>query len=91
MRKGGLLLLAALGAWSGETSRLKTPLFYGGAVFKGFHEKGGSAGRVFLIRETSQDKPQSFTANNPVRAGSGREAGVRNQSRFFNALLETRG
>ena len=79
MRKGGLLLLVALGAWSCETSRLKIPPIYGGAVFEGLHEKGGSAGRVFLIRESSQDKSHGFTANNPVRVGSGREAGVRDQ------------
>lgn len=79
MRKGGLLLLVTLGAWSCETSRLKNPLIYGDAVFEGLHEKGGSAGRVFLIRESSQDKSHGFTANNPVRVGSGREAGVRDQ------------
>ena len=79
MRKGGLLLLVTLGAWSCETSHLKNPLIYGDAVFEGLHEKGGSAGRVFLIRESSQDKSHGFTANNPVRVGSGREAGVRDQ------------
>ena len=68
-----------MGAWNCKTSRLKIPLFYSGAVFGGLHEKGVSAGRVFLIRETSQDKSHGSTANNPVRVGNGREAGVRNQ------------
>jgi len=91
MRKSGLLLLVALGAWSCETSRLKKPPTYGGAVSEGLHEQGGSAVLPFLIRETSQDESYGFTANNPVRVGGGREAGARNQQRYLNALLGPRG
>ena len=84
-------MLIALGAWSCETTRLKTPPTYGGAVSEGLHEKGASTVLPFLIQETSQDDSYGFTANNPVRVGGGREAGLRNQQRYLNALLGPRG
>jgi hypothetical protein len=84
-------LLGALGAWSCETSRLKTPPTYGGAVSEGLHERGGSTVLPFLIQETSQDESYGFTANNLVRVGGGCEAGARNQQRYLNALLGPRG
>ncbi len=84
-------MLVALGAWSCETSRLKTPPTYGGAVSEGLHERGGGTVLPFLIQETSQDESYGFTANNPVRVGGGREAGARNQQRYLNALLGPRG
>ena len=91
MKKGGALLLGALGMWSCETTRLKTPPTYGGAVSEGLHEKGASGVLPFLIQETSTDESYGFTANNPVRVGGGKEAGARNQQRYLNALLGPKG
>jgi hypothetical protein len=91
MKKGGALLLVALSAWSCETTRLKTPPTYGGAVSEGLHEKGASGVLPFLIQDTSTDESYGFTANNPVRVGGGKEAGARNQQRYLNALLGPKG
>lgn len=86
MKKTAALLAGALAVWSCETTRPKTPPTYGGAVSEGLHEKGASGVLPFLIRETSNDESYGFTENNPVRVGGGREAGVRNQQRYLNAL-----
>ena len=91
MKKGSALLLIALGVWSCETTRLKTPPTYGGAVSEGLHEKGGSGVLPFLIQATSSDESYGFTENNPVRVGGGKEAGARNQQRYLNALLGPKG
>jgi len=91
MKKGSALLLVALSVWSCETTRLKTPPTYGGAVSEGLHEKGASAVLPFLIQETSTDASYGFTETNPVRVGGGKEAGVRNQQRYLNALLGPKG
>ena len=91
MKKGSLVLLGLLLLQSCESVRPKTPLTYGGAESDGLHEKGGSNVLPFLIQATSQDETYGFTANNPVRVGGGREAGVRNQQRYLNALLGPRG
>ena len=91
MKKTAALLAGALAVWSCETTRPKTPPTYGGAVSEGLHEKGASGVLPFLIRETSNDESYGFTENNPVRVGGGREAGVRNQQRYLNALLGPRG
>ena len=45
----------------------------------------------FLIQASTPDASYGFTANNPVRVGGGREAGVRNEQRYLNALLGPRG
>ena len=82
----GLLALAGC-----EAARPKTPPTYGGPVSEGLHERGASGVLPFLIQETSQDETYGFTANNPVRVGGGKEAGVRNQQRYLNALLGPRG
>ncbi|MDO7845806.1 hypothetical protein Q5H92_05515 [Hymenobacter sp. M29] len=86
MKKAAALLGGALAVWSCETTRLKTPPTYGGAVSEGLHEKGASGVLPFLIQETSDDESYGFTENNPVRVGGGREAGVRNEQRYLNAL-----
>jgi hypothetical protein len=91
MKKGSLLLLGALSVWSCETARPKTPPTYGGAASEGLYEKGGSGVLPFLIQAASPDDTYGFTANNPVRVGGGREAGVRNQQRYLNALLGPKG
>ncbi|WP_226929938.1 hypothetical protein [Hymenobacter siberiensis] len=91
MIKGSLLMFGVLSLWSCETARPKTPPTYGGAVSQGLYEKGGSGVLPFLIQAISQDATYGFTANNPVRVGGGREAGLRNQQRYLNALLGPRG
>ncbi|WP_460608114.1 hypothetical protein [Hymenobacter terrigena] len=91
MKQSSFLLLGALSLWSCETARPKTPPTYGGAVSEGLHEKGGSGVLPFLIQAASPDDTYGFTANNPVRVGGGREAGVRNQQRYLNALLGPKG
>jgi hypothetical protein len=91
MKKSAILLFAALGVWSCESTRPKTPLTYGGSVSDGLHEKAGSGVLPFLIQETSRDESYGFTANNPVRVGGGKEAGARNQQRYLNALLGPNG
>ncbi len=58
---------------------------------EGLHEKGGSGVLPFLIQTASQDDTYGFTANNPVRVGGGKAAGARNQQRYLNALLGSRG
>ena len=84
-------MFGALGLASCETTRTKTPPTYGGPVSEGLHERGASGVLPYLIQETSQDDTYGFTANNPVRVGGGKEAGVRNQQRYLNALLGPRG
>jgi hypothetical protein len=91
MMKGSALLLGALGMWSCETTRLKTPPTYGGAVSEGLHEKGASGVLPFLIQEASTDASYGFTETNPVRVGGGKEAGARNEQRYLNALLGPKG
>ncbi|MBH8557029.1 hypothetical protein [Hymenobacter negativus] len=91
MKKGSLVLLGALSVWSCETARPKTPPTYGGAASEGLYEKGGSGVLPFLIQETSTDPTYGFTETNPVRVGGGKEAGVRNQQRYLNALLGPKG
>jgi hypothetical protein len=91
VKKGSLVLLGLLMLGSCESVRPKTPVTYGGAESEGLHERGASGVLPFLIQETSQDETYGFTANNPVRVGGGKEAGVRNQQRYLNALLGPRG
>jgi len=91
VKKSTLVLLGWLMLSNCESVRPKTPLTYGGAESEGLHEKGGSTVLPFLITATSQDETYGFTATNPVRVGGGREAGVRNQQRYLNALLGPRG
>jgi hypothetical protein len=91
LKKTSALLLGALAVWSCETTRLKAPPTYGGAVSEGLHEKGASGVLPFLIQETSTDASYGFTETNPVRVGGGKEAGVRNQQRYLNALLGPQG
>ena len=74
-----------------ESFRPRTPLTYGGAESEGLHERGSNTVLPFLIQATSQDETYGCTANNPVRVGGGREAGVRNQQRSLNAPLGPRG
>lgn len=91
MKKAAALLSGALAVCSCETTRLKTPPTYGGPVSEGLHERGGSGVLPFLIQETSDDESYGFTENNPVRVGGGREAGVRNEQRYLNALMGPNG
>lgn len=91
MKKSSLVLLGVLLLGSCESVRPKTPLTYGGAESDGLHEKGASTVLPFLIQATTQDETYGFTANNPVRVGGGREAGLRNQQRYLNALLGPKG
>lgn len=91
MKNSRLALLGLLALAGCEAARPKTPPTYGGAVSEGLHERGASGVLPFLIQETSQDETYGFTANNPVRVGGGKEAGVRNQQRYLNALLGPRG
>ncbi|MBF9220411.1 hypothetical protein [Hymenobacter ruricola] len=91
MKKAGMWMLIAVGVWSCETGRLRTPPTYGGAVSEGLHAQAGSGVLPFLIQASSQDETYGFTANNPVRVGGGREAGARNQQRYLNALLGPNG
>ncbi|GAB3664904.1 hypothetical protein GCM10027594_32830 [Hymenobacter agri] len=91
MKKSSMALLGLLALAGCEAARPKTPPTYGGAVSEGLHERGASGVLPFLIQESSQDETYGFTANNPVRVGGGKEAGVRNQQRYLNALLGPRG
>jgi hypothetical protein len=92
MKTNALWLAAALLLASCETTRMKTPPVYGGgAVSEGLHEKGGSDVLPFLIEETSRDESYGFTTKNPVRVGGGQAARARNQQRYLNALLGPEG
>ena len=91
MSKSSFLLLGLLSLADCESVRPKTPLTYGGAESEGLHEKGASALLPFLSQASTPDASYGFTANNPVRVGGGREAGVRNEQRYLNALLGSRG
>lgn len=90
-KRNAVLVLAPLLLWSCETTRLKTPPTYGGAVSEGLHEKGASGVLPFLIQDTSTDESYGFTETNPVRVGGGKEAGARNEQRYLNALLGPKG
>ncbi len=90
-KRNASLALSLLLLGSCETTRLKTPPTYGGAVSEGLHEKGASGVLPFLIQETSTDATYGLTETNPVRVGGGKEAGVRNQQRYLNALLGPKG
>jgi hypothetical protein len=87
------IALALVPLWLGscETTRLKAPPTYGGAVSEGLHEKGASGVLPFLIQEASTDATYGFTETNPVRVGGGLEAGARNQQRYLNALRGPKG
>ena len=91
MSKSSFLLLGLLSLAGCESVRPKTPLTYGGAESEGLHEKGASALLPFLIQASTPDASYGFTANNPVRVGGGREAGVRTEQRYLKALLGPRG
>ncbi len=64
--------MLALGLWGCETTRMKTPPTYGGAVSEGLHERAGGTVLPFVVQHVSQDETYGFTANNPVRVGGGR-------------------
>ena len=93
MRKNTWLLWGAWGLFAaGCAGARKTPALYGtGTAPAGTNETAGRAVLPFVVREVSPDETYGFTAQNPVRVGGGRAAGVRNQLRYLNGLKGPQG
>ena len=92
MRKYTWLLWGALGLCAaGCVGSRKTPILYGTAAMPAGANETESTVLPFVVREVSPDETYGFTAENPVRVGGGRSAGLRNQLRYLNALKGPQG
>ena len=93
MRKYTGLLWGAIGLFAaGCGTARKTPVLYGTATAPTVtNENSSTTVLPFVVSDISQDETYGYTAENPVRVGGGRSAGVRNQLRYLNALKGPQG
>ncbi len=93
MKNNTLLLWSVVGLLAAGcgTSR-KAPTLYGTTAVPALTNESASTSVLpFVVRGVSKDETYGYTAENPVRVGGGRTAGLRNQLRYLKALRGPQG